>query len=66
LTKKELAKVNYFLAPGGRAVLMFYAPGYTPETHKEFGIEPTYNAPPKKAVPWGNYHILDYTKGKPV
>jgi hypothetical protein len=34
LTDAELGRIPLLLKPGGRAVTMFYAPGYTPEVYR--------------------------------
>lgn len=55
LTDAELARVPHLLNPGGRAFLMFYAPGYTPVTHCRLGVV----APDIRPAP-GNYPVTRF------
>jgi hypothetical protein len=64
LTDAELARIPSLLTPGGRAVLMFYAQGYIPVTHRELGVIPveTRPVPPGcPAVHFGNYDLVEWT-----
>jgi SAM-dependent methyltransferase len=40
LTGEELARIPTLLAPGGRAVVMFYVEGHTPETYRKAKVTP--------------------------
>jgi hypothetical protein len=39
LTTDDVVRIPQMLAPGGRAFLMFYDLGYTPQTHRAEGVE---------------------------
>ncbi len=63
LCDAELARIPALLAPGGRAVLMFYAPDYTPVTHQALGVSPPVvrHAPPGFATTrFGHYDLVEY------
>lgn len=59
----ELVRVPSMLVPGGKYFLMFYADGYTPETHVRTGVyPPTYkqlpDLPVKPETMFDNYVVM--------
>ncbi len=60
---EEVEKFSSLLAPGGRAVLMYYSEEYAASvhTHKAFGIKPKTYPSPVPGVKWHNYEIVTFT-----
>ena len=59
----ELARVPALLNPGGRAILMFYAPDYIPVTHRELGVTDAEIRPVPSycsAIRFGNYDLVEW------